>query len=68
MNLVRTSDLLMERVIPLARKYGISAPASNVLGILEGAGRRSPRVISQRALFTHPATVTGLLDSLRNVA
>ncbi len=63
-NLVRTNDLLMERVIPLARKYGISAPASNVLGILEGAGEAlSPQVISQR-LFTHPATVTGLLDSL----
>ncbi|MDP9351037.1 MAG: MarR family transcriptional regulator [Chloroflexota bacterium] len=63
-NLIRTADLLMERVAPLARKYGISASASNVLGILEGAGEPlPPQVISQR-LFSHPATVTGLLDSL----
>lgn len=63
-NLIRTADLLMDGVTPLARKYGISAPASNILGILDGAGEPlPPHVISQR-LFSHPATVTGLLDSL----
>ncbi len=63
-NLIRTGDLLMELVAPLARKYGISAPASNVLAILDGAGEPlPPQIISQR-LFSHPATVTGLLDSL----
>lgn len=63
-NVVRTSDLLLQRVAAITREFGLSTAGSNVLGILEGAGEPlSPGVIGQR-LFTTPATVTGLIDSL----
>lgn len=64
MNLVRTSDLLLERLGAITRQFGLSTTQSNVLGILEGAGQPlPPHVIGQR-LFASPTTVTGLLDAL----
>lgn len=54
----------MDRVGAITRPYGISAPASNVLGILDGADESLPPHVIGRRLFAHPATVTGLLDSL----
>ncbi len=63
-NVVRTSALLEERVGILARRYGVSSPGSNVLGILDGAGEPLPPHIISERLFSSPATLTGLLDSL----
>ncbi len=64
MNILRTNDLLTDRIAHHLRPYGISPAGGLVLGILLDADEPiPPGLISERLIVTR-ATVTGLLDSL----
>lgn len=63
MNLVRTGDLLFDRIGRLLRPLGVSSAGGLVLGLLRDHGPMPPSVLGDRLIVTR-ATVTGLVDSL----
>lgn len=63
MNLVRTGDLLLDRIGRLLRPLGVSSAGGLVLGLLRDHGPMAPSAIGERLIVTR-ATVTGLVDSL----
>lgn len=63
MNVVRTGDLLFDRIGRLLRPLGVSSAGGLVLGLLRDHGPMSPSVLGDRLIVTR-ATVTGLVDSL----
>jgi len=63
MNLVRTGDLLLDRIGQLLRPLGVSSAGGLVLGLLRDHGPMAPSAIGERLIVTR-ATVTGLVDSL----
>jgi DNA-binding MarR family transcriptional regulator len=66
LNLVRTGDLVQERVLRVLRKHGLTIATGHILGILEGAGESLPPGVISERLVVSPATVTGLLDTLQH--
>ncbi len=65
MNLVRTGDLIVDRVARLVRKLGLTPASGLVLSILADAGAPLPPHEIARRLIVTRATVTGLVDSLQ---
>jgi DNA-binding MarR family transcriptional regulator len=64
MNLVRTGDLVVDRVASLVGQFGISPAGGLVLNILvEASEPLSQTTLKERLLVTGP-TVTGVVDSL----
>jgi len=63
MNIVRTGDLLFDRIGRLLRPLGVSSAGGLVLGLLRDHGPMSPSTIGDELIVTR-ATVTGLVDSL----
>jgi DNA-binding MarR family transcriptional regulator len=64
MNLVRTGDLIVDRVAGLVRRLELTPASGLVLSILvDAAGPLPPHEIGRRLIVTR-ATVTGLVDSL----
>lgn len=63
MNVVRTADLLLDRIGRLLRPLGVSSAGGLVLGLLRDHGPLSPTAIGERLIVTR-ATVTGVVDSL----
>ena len=63
MNVVRTGDLLFNRIGRLLRPLGVSSAGGLVLGLLRDHGPMPPSVLGDRLIVTR-ATVTGLVDSL----
>jgi MarR family 2-MHQ and catechol resistance regulon transcriptional repressor len=63
MNVVRTGDLLLDRIGRLLRPLGVSSAGGLVLGLLRDHGQMSPSALGDRLIVTR-ATVTGLVDSL----
>jgi DNA-binding MarR family transcriptional regulator len=64
MNLVRTGDLVVERVAGLLQPFQITPASGLVLSILEDAGGPLPPNAISKQLIVSRAAVTGLLDSL----
>lgn len=67
MNTIRTADLLFDQIGRLLRPLNVSATGGLVLGILRDHGPMSPSALSDRLIVTR-ATVTGVLDSLEQLA
>lgn len=68
MNLVRTGDLLVNRVAEVLRPFGLSPAGGLVLSMLaDASGPLTPGEIRDRLIVTGP-TVTGLIDSLQTAA
>src|SRR3989442_15057043 len=63
MNVVRTADLLLDRIGSLLRPLGVSPAGGLVLGLLRDLGPMSPSALGDRLIVTR-STVTGGLDSL----
>jgi DNA-binding MarR family transcriptional regulator len=64
MNLVKTGEMVLDRVAELVRPFGLSPTGGLILSMLSDAPEPlGPRQIRERLLVTGP-TVTGLLDSL----
>ena len=65
LNLLRTADVLMRRIIAVLKPYGLSHSQYNVLRILRGAGEDglACREIGDR-MITHDPDITRLLDRL----
>jgi MarR family transcriptional regulator, 2-MHQ and catechol-resistance regulon repressor len=64
LNLLRTSDLLANRLGRLFREYGLTSSQYNVLRILRGEGRPMPSLeVADRMVQVVPA-ITGLVDRL----
>jgi DNA-binding MarR family transcriptional regulator len=63
MNIIRTADLLFDRIGYLLRPLGVSSAGGLVLGLLRDHGPMAPSAIGDRLIVTR-ATVTGLVDSL----
>jgi DNA-binding MarR family transcriptional regulator len=64
LNILRTSDLLENRLGRLFREYGLTASQYNVLRILRGEGKPLPSLdIADRLIQVVPA-ITGLIDRL----
>jgi DNA-binding MarR family transcriptional regulator len=64
MNLVRTDDLIVDRMAGLVRRLELTPASGLVLSILvDAAGSLPPHEIGRRLIVTR-ATVTGLVDSL----
>lgn len=63
MNIVRTGDLLLDRIGRVLRPLGVSSAGGLVLGLLRDHGPMAPSEIGERLIVTR-ATVTGLVDSL----
>lgn len=61
---LRTGDLLLERVSATLRRYGLTLSMANALTILEGTdGPLPPHAISERLLVSRGA-VTQIIDAL----
>jgi DNA-binding MarR family transcriptional regulator len=65
LNIVRTADVLMQRLADVLKPYGLSATQYNVLRILRGAGEAgvSSKDIGSRMLARDP-DITRLMDRL----
>ena len=64
LNILRTSDLLGNRLGRLFRAHGLTSSQYNVLRILRGEGRPLPSLeIAERMIQVVPA-ITGLIDRL----
>jgi DNA-binding MarR family transcriptional regulator len=64
LNIIRTSDLLQNRLGRFFREYGLTASQYNVLRILRGEGGPLPSLeIADRLIQVVPA-ITGLIDRL----
>ena len=63
MNLVRTADMVYDRIGTLLRPLGVSQAGGLVLGLLRDHGPLSPSALGERLIVTR-STVTGVLDSL----
>lgn len=63
MNVVRTADLLLDRIGRLLRPLGVSSAGGLVLGLLRDHGPLSPTALGDKMIVTR-ATVTGVVDSL----
>ncbi|WP_425396337.1 MarR family winged helix-turn-helix transcriptional regulator [Aeoliella sp.] len=67
LNLMRTSDLLHNRMGRFFREYGLTASQYNVLRILRGEGQPMPSLeIAERMIQVVPA-ITGLIDRLEKL-
>lgn len=65
LNILRTSDLLQNRLGRLLREYGLTSSQYNVLRILRGEGQPLPSLeIRERMVQVVPA-ITGLIDRLQ---
>lgn len=66
LNILRTNDLLQNRLGRFFRGYGLTSSQYNVLRILRGEGKSMPSLeIAERMIQVVPA-ITGLLDRLEN--
>lgn len=64
-NLIRTSNVaLAQATQQVFRTFDLSAPAVQVLAIIEGAGEPLPPSAISEELFVTSASVTSLLDTL----
>lgn len=65
MNIVRTADVLMAKVMDILKPYGLSATQYNVLRILRGAGAAGAtcKDVASRMLTRDP-DITRLMDRL----
>ena len=64
LNLLRTNDQFMNRLVRLFREYGLTPSQYNVLRILRGEGKPMPILeIGDRMIQVVPA-MTGLIDRL----
>lgn len=64
LNILRTSDLIENRLGRLFREYGLTPSQYNVLRILRGEGKPLPSLeIAERMIQVVPA-ITGLIDRL----
>jgi DNA-binding MarR family transcriptional regulator len=64
LNILRTSDLLENRLGRLFREFGLTPSQYNVLRILRGEGKPLPSLeIAERTIQVVPA-ITGLIDRL----
>src|SRR5258708_27211696 len=65
MNIVRTADVLMAKVMDMLKPYGLSATQYNVLRILRGAGAAGAtcKDVAGRMLTRDP-DITRLMDRL----
>jgi MarR family 2-MHQ and catechol resistance regulon transcriptional repressor len=63
MNLVRTADLLLDRLGRALRPFGVTQAGGLVLGILRDQGAMPPSLLGEKLIVSR-ATVTGLVDSL----
>ena len=65
LNIVRTADILMAKVLDVLKPYGLSATQYNVLRILRGAGAAGAtcKDVASRMLTRDP-DITRLMDRL----